>query len=78
MVNQSRAPTDHDDLLTLYSELQKGRGRLNRQIVNDIAIAETTVKVHRSKAMQKVNVGSLPGFGRMEKLILICEKPQPS
>jgi len=48
------------------------RGRLSKQIAGDIGIAEATVKVHRSKAMRKMNARSLPEFGQMAaKLNLI-------
>ena len=59
--------------------IQVARGRLSKQIAGDLGIAETTVKVHRSKAMRKMNVRSLPEFGRMAaKLKLLPEEPQPS
>ena len=35
--------------------IQVARGRLSKQIVNEIGIAEATVKVHRSRAMRKMN-----------------------
>jgi Bacterial regulatory proteins, luxR family len=55
------------------------RGRLNKQIAGDIGIAEGTVKVHRSRLMQKMNARSLPELSRMaEKLKLVSEKPQHS
>jgi RNA polymerase sigma factor (sigma-70 family) len=55
------------------------RGKLNKEIAHDIGIAEATVKVHRSRAMQKLNVGSLPELGRMvDRLKLVPEKPQRS
>ena len=51
------------------------RGRLSKQIADDIGIAEATVKVHRSKAMRKMNARSLPEFGQMvAKLNLMPEK----
>jgi FixJ family two-component response regulator len=57
--------------------IQVARGRLNKQIAGDIGIAEGTVKVHRSRLMQKMNARSLPELGRMaEKLKLVSEKPQ--
>ena len=34
-------------------------GRLNKQIAADLGIAEKTVKVHRAKAMEKMEAGSL-------------------
>ena len=59
--------------------IQVARGRLSKQIAHDIGIAEGTVKVHRSRAMQKMKAGSLPELGRMaEKLKLVPDKPQRS
>jgi FixJ family two-component response regulator len=58
---------------------QVARGRLSKQIAHDIGIAEATVKVHRSRAMQKLKAGSLPELGRMAgKLKLVPEQPQRS
>ena len=58
---------------------QVARGRLSKQIAHDIGIAEATVKVHRSRAMRKMNARSLPELGRMvDKLKLAPEKPQHS
>ncbi len=55
------------------------RGRLSKQIAGDIGIAEATVKVHRSRAMRKMNARSLPELGRMaDRLKLVPEKPQQS
>lgn len=57
--------------------IQVTRGRLSKQIAFDIGIAEATVKVHRSRAMQKMKAGSLPELGRMaEKLKLVPDKLQ--
>jgi FixJ family two-component response regulator len=51
------------------------RGRLSKQIAADIGIAEATVKVHRSRLMQKMKARSLPSLSRMaDKLKLIPEK----
>src|SRR6266700_3190843 len=59
--------------------IQVARGRLSKQIAHDIGIAEATVKVHRSRAMQKMKAGSLPELGRMaDKLKLMPDKPQRS
>jgi FixJ family two-component response regulator len=59
--------------------IQVARGRLSKQIAGDIGIAEATVKVHRSRAMHKMNARSLPELGRMAgKLKLVTEKPQRS
>jgi FixJ family two-component response regulator len=59
--------------------VQVARGRLSKQIAGDIGISEATVKVHRSRAMRKMNVRSLPELGRMvDQLKLVPEKPQHS
>src|SRR5436853_4091859 len=59
--------------------IQVARGRLSKQIAHDIGIAEATVKVHRSRAMQKMRAGSLPELGRMaDKLKLVPDTPQRS
>jgi FixJ family two-component response regulator len=59
--------------------IQVAQGRLSKQIAGDIGIAEPTVKVHRSKAMRKMNAHSLPEFGQMAaKLNLVREKSQHS
>jgi FixJ family two-component response regulator len=57
--------------------IQVARGRLSKQIAHDIGIAEATVKVHRSRAMQKMKAGSLPELGRMaDKLRLVSDESQ--
>jgi FixJ family two-component response regulator len=59
--------------------IQVARGRLSKQIAHDIGIAEATVKVHRSRAMQKMKAGSLPELGQMaDKLKLLSNGPQNS
>src|SRR6201995_2626720 len=59
--------------------IQVARGRLSKQIAGDIGIAQATVKVHRSRAMRKMNARSLPEFGQMAvKLNLMHEKSQRS
>jgi FixJ family two-component response regulator len=59
--------------------IQVAQGRLSKQIAGEIGIAEATVKVHRSRAMWKMNARSLPELGRMaDKLQLVLEKPQHS
>ena len=57
--------------------IQVAHGRLSKQIAGDMGITETTVKVHRSRAMRKMNTRSLPELGRMaDKLKLVLEEPQ--
>jgi FixJ family two-component response regulator len=59
--------------------IQVARGRLSKQIAGDIGIAQATVKVHRSRAMRKMNARSLPEFGQMAaKLNLMPEKSERS
>ena len=59
--------------------IQVARGRLSKQIAGEMGITETTVKVHRSRAMRKMNVRSLPELGRMvDKLKLVPKEPQRS
>ena len=59
--------------------IQVAHGRLSKQIAGDIGIAEGTVKVHRSRLMQKMKARSLPELSRMaDKLKLVPEEPQHS
>ena len=58
--------------------IQVARGRLNKQIAGDIGIAEGTVKVHRSRAMQKMKARSLPELGRMVDKLKLVPEEQPS
>jgi len=56
--------------------IQVTAGRLNKQIANDIGIAESTVKVHRTHLMRKMKARSLPELSRMaDRLNLATEKP---
>jgi FixJ family two-component response regulator len=58
--------------------IQVARGRLSKQIAYDIGIAEATVKVHRSRAMQKMKAHSLPELGRMaDRLKLVSDERHP-
>jgi Bacterial regulatory proteins, luxR family len=59
--------------------IEVARGRLSKQIAFDSGIAEATVKMHRSRAMRKMNARSLPKLGRMiEKLKPALGKKQHS
>jgi FixJ family two-component response regulator len=53
--------------------MQVTAGRLNKQIANDIGIAESTVKVHRTNLMRKMQARSLPELSRMADML----KPAP-
>jgi FixJ family two-component response regulator len=57
--------------------IQVARGRLSKQIAGDIGIAEATVKVHRSRAMQKMKARSLPELGRMADKLKLVPEDQP-
>ena len=55
------------------------RGRLSKQIAGDIGISETTVKVHRSNLMRKMQIRSLTELTRIaDKLKLGQEQPKSS
>ena len=59
--------------------IEVARGRLSKQIAADIGIAEATVKVHRSRLMQKMKARSLPALSRMaDRLKLISEQAERS
>jgi FixJ family two-component response regulator len=91
-LSRDRARRDNDLALAAIKErfgtlsprereivIQVARGRLSKQIAGDIGIAEATVKVHRSRAMRKMNLRSLPELGRLaDRLKLISENPQQS
>jgi FixJ family two-component response regulator len=54
-------------------------GRLNKQIADDIGIAESTVKVHRTHLMRKMKARSLPELSRMADMLKLApEKPPRS
>ncbi|WP_439375685.1 response regulator transcription factor [Bradyrhizobium sp. PMVTL-01] len=59
--------------------IQATAGRLNKQIANDVGIAESTVKVHRTNLMRKMKARSLPELSRMaDALGLAPERPSGS
>ena len=59
--------------------IQVVQGRMNKQIAGDMGITETTVKVHRSNMMHKIEAASLPELCRMaDKLNLLPKKADPS
>ena len=56
--------------------IQVTAGRLNKQIANDMGIAESTVKVHRTNLMRKMKARSLPELSRMADMLKpASEKP---
>src|SRR5437764_9506135 len=54
--------------------IQVTTGRLNKQIANDIGIAESTVKVHRTNLMRKMQARSLPELSRMADMLELAPK----
>ena len=58
--------------------VQATAGRLNKQIANDIGIAESTVKVHRSNLMRKMKARSLPELSRMADMLQLAPEKQRS
>jgi FixJ family two-component response regulator len=59
--------------------IQVTAGRLNKQIAGDIGITESTVKVHRTNLMRKMQARSLPELSRMaDSLKVAPEKPPRS
>ena len=59
--------------------VQVVQGRLNKQIAGDMGITETTVKVHRSNMMRKIEAASLPELCQMaDKLNLLPKKAERS
>jgi FixJ family two-component response regulator len=68
-----------DELTSREREImiQVNQGRLCKQIAADMGIAESTVKVHRSRLMRKMKARSLPELSRMaDKLKLVPERPR--
>jgi FixJ family two-component response regulator len=54
-------------------------GRLNKQVANDIGLAESTVKVHRTNLMRKMKARSLPELSRMADILKVTpEEPERS
>jgi FixJ family two-component response regulator len=49
--------------------IEVARGRLSKQIADDIGIAEATVRGHRSRLMRKMKARSLPALSHKLKLI---------
>src|ERR1700742_5107990 len=79
---RDRARRESDRVLTMLRErfdtlssrereimLHVVAGRLNKQIANDVGIAESTVKVHRTHLMRKMKARSLPELSRMADML---------
>jgi FixJ family two-component response regulator len=52
--------------------VQVTAGRLNKQIAHDLGIAESTVKVHRTNLMRKMQARSLPELSRMADILKLA------
>jgi FixJ family two-component response regulator len=57
--------------------LKATAGRLNKQIANDMGIAESTVKVHRTNLMRKMKARSLPELSRMADALNVTPEKSP-
>jgi FixJ family two-component response regulator len=57
--------------------IQVTAGRLNKQIAGNIGIAESTVKVHRTNLMRKMNARSLPELSRMADMLKLAPEKAP-
>jgi FixJ family two-component response regulator len=56
--------------------IQVTAGRLNKQIASDMGIAESTVKVHRTNLMRKMQARSLPELSRMADVLKLVPEKQ--
>ena len=56
--------------------IQVTAGRLNKQIASDMGIAESTVKVHRTHVMRKMQARSLPELSRMADMLKLAPEKQ--
>jgi FixJ family two-component response regulator len=61
------------EVLTLLVE-----GRLNKQVVCELGIAEKTIKVHRARVMEKMEARSLVDLVRATAKACIPLSPLPS
>jgi FixJ family two-component response regulator len=61
------AQARYDALTPREREVMAGvvRGLLNKQIANELGIAEITVKLHRSSLMRKLGVRRVPDLVRL-------------
>jgi FixJ family two-component response regulator len=59
--------------------IQIAAGRVNKQIADNIGISVSTVKVHRTHLLRKMEARSLPELSRMADMLeLVPEVPQRS
>lgn len=50
-------------------------GRLNKQVASELGTVEKTIKAHRARVMQKLEVGSLPDLVRMADRVGVRVRP---
>jgi FixJ family two-component response regulator len=50
-------------------------GKLNKQIADELKMAERTVKLHRGRVMEKLSVGSPAELGRLAERVRLLSKP---
>ena len=66
----------HFETLTPRGYGVRGERAVDKQIAADLGVSEITVKVHRSRVMQKMRASSLPHLARMaDQLQLAPTKP---
>ena len=58
--------------------IQAAAGRLNKQIAHEMGITESTVKVHRSNLMKKMQARSFPELSRMAEMLKLGPPPARS
>jgi FixJ family two-component response regulator len=50
-------------------------GKLNKQVADDLGMAERTVKLHRARVMEKLAVGSPAELGRLAERLRLLSDP---
>jgi FixJ family two-component response regulator len=50
-------------------------GKLNKQIADELGMAERTVKLHRAHVMEKLSVGSPAELGRLAERLRLLSDP---
>jgi hypothetical protein len=62
---QVRPSWGEDAVVFKPGYFRDGAGRLNKQIADELGIAERTVKLQRAQLMAKLGVGSAAGLGAL-------------
>jgi FixJ family two-component response regulator len=50
-------------------------GHLNKQVADELGMAERTVKLHRARVMEKLSVGSSAELGRLAERLRLLSEP---